>query len=85
MLRRTGSRSRNLTMDFDRHERQMRLFGRIFAVMFVLVFTIIVSLFIVQGYLAYKVITDPSSVGNYMGEVVNGITNTVGKNNEPNN
>jgi hypothetical protein len=72
-------------MDFDRHERQMRLFGRIFAVMFVLVFTIIVSLFIVQGYLAYKVITDPSSVGNYMGEVVNGITNTVGKNNEPNN
>ncbi len=72
-------------MDFDRHERQMRLFSRIFFVMFFLVFTIIVSLFIVQGYLAYKVITDPSSVGNYMGEVVNGITNTVGKNNEPNN
>ena len=71
--------------EFDQHERRMRLFGRIFAVMFVLVVTTIISLFIVQGYLAYKVITDPASVGNYMGEVVNGLTDTVGKNNEPNN
>ena len=72
-------------MDFDSHERQMRLFGRVFAVMFVLVFTVIVSMFAVQGYLAYKVLTEPELVGNYVGSIVNGVTETVGGKNEQNN
>lgn len=61
----------------DRHEKQMRLFGRIFGVMFVLTLTIIIGIFVTIGYLSYTVITDPSTVGNFVGEIVNGVKETV--------
>ena len=63
--------------DFEREDRRMRLFGRIFAVMFVLVAAIITGIFITVGYLSYKVITDPNTVGSYVGEIVNGVKETV--------
>lgn len=63
--------------EFDLQEKRMKIFFRIFMVLWVLVALFIVSLFGVIGYMTYTIITDPGVVGSYVGEIVNGVKETV--------
>lgn len=62
---------------FKQQERRIYIISTVFWIFFAIVAAIVISIFVLQGYLAYQVLTNPNSVGSYVGEIVNGINQTI--------
>lgn len=61
-----------LESPFDRQQRQMDLFGRLFVAVFVVVLLAILTVWGVIGYNIYRVAADPVSASQSIGKAVGG-------------
>jgi hypothetical protein len=66
--------------EFASHKRQMKIMkamGAAFAVVWVLIFLIVMGIFTFIGYVAYQGISNPALIGEYAGSIVKGYEETV--------
>lgn len=70
-----------MKFDFDAemasHKRKMKIFGAAFAVVWILIFLMVVGTFTVIGYMAYQGVSNPELIGEYAGSIVKGYEETV--------
>jgi hypothetical protein len=70
-----------MKFDFDAemasHKRQMKIMGAAFAVVWILIFLIVMGVFTFIGYVAYQGISNPTLIGEYAGSIVKGYEETV--------
>ena len=55
----------------------MKIFGAAFAVVWVLIFLMVIGIFSFIGYAAYQGISNPEVIGNFAGEIVKGYEDKV--------
>jgi ABC-type phosphate transport system permease subunit len=63
--------------EFASHKRKMKIFGAAFAVVWVLIFLMVIGIFSFIGYAAYQGISNPEVIGNFAGEIVKGYEDKV--------
>ncbi|WPS85528.1 hypothetical protein SMD22_00275 (plasmid) [Brevibacillus halotolerans] len=59
---------------FQQHDREMRRMQRIFWIFFSIVSAIILAIWVIYGYIAFYVLNNPESVGNWFGKLINGLS-----------
>jgi hypothetical protein len=64
----------NRNRNFDRNFNRMRTFTMIW---FFVIAVLVISTFVGVGYIFYSAATDPEAIGNFIGSVVNGFSNTI--------
>jgi hypothetical protein len=67
---------RDFDAEFARRKRKMKIIGAAFAVVWLLIFLMIIGVFTFIGYMAYQGVTQPELIGNFAGEIVKGFEET---------